>query len=112
MILDSQRDRASQERAFKNGFSKVHFGNSAHNWSPSIACDIAPYPLDWDDASRFTELQIKFIKPIAKRLNIPIRQGVDWNMDGNLTNDRWDDLPHVELHPWREWAKKSKPYGE
>lgn len=112
MICDSMRDRAAQEKAFKAGTSQVHFGDSAHNWAPAIAVDVAPYPIDWDDKKRFTTLQMEIILPTARKLGIPIRQGIDWNMNGNLTDDKWDDLPHVELHPWRDWAKKSKLYGE
>ncbi len=109
-ILDSQRGRADQEKTVKGGFSKVHYGDSAHNWTPALALDIAPYPIDWDDAKRFTKLQVEVIGPIAKRLGIPIRQGVDFNRNGILTDDKWDDLPHVEMHPWREFAKKAKPF--
>lgn len=112
MVLDSQRDRAAQERAFKQGNSKVHFGQSAHNWAPSIALDVAPFPIDWNDLGRFKVLQLEIILPIAQKMQIPIRQGIDWNRDGNLSNDGWDDYPHVELHPWREWAKKSHLFGE
>lgn len=109
-IGDSQRGRVAQEKAFREGHSKVHFGSSAHNWSPAVALDIMPLPLSWSETKqnldRWRVLQIEIIKPLAKELGIPIRQGIDWNMNGNLTDDRWDDLPHVELHPWRNWAKK------
>lgn len=112
MILDSQRDRAAQELAFKRGNTKVHFGNSAHNWAPSVAVDIAPYPVDWDDIARFRELQTKVIRPLAKELGIPIRQGYDWDGDGSSADESFVDWPHIELTPWREFAKKSKLYGE
>lgn len=106
MVLDSQRGKAAQEKAFREGNSKVHFGNSAHNWKPAIALDIAPYPLDWENTQRFIYLQFEVIKPIAKFLNIPIRQGLDWNRNGKITDERFRDFPHVELYPWRDWAKK------
>jgi len=35
---------------------------------------------------------------------------MDWNMNGVITDEHFIDYPHVELHPWREWAKKSKPF--
>lgn len=108
-ILDSQRGRAAQERAFKAGNTKAHFGDSAHNWSPAVAVDIAPIPLNWNDRQAFINLS-KVILPIAKQFGIPLRWGGDWNMDGS-TSDGWD-LPHYELHPWRSFAKHSKPYGE
>ncbi len=107
-ILDSQRGRAAQELAFKQGHSKAHFGQSAHNWSPAIAVDIAPSPLNWGDTKSFIALS-KVIMPIAKELGVPLRWGGDWNMDGS-TSDGWD-FPHYELHPWREYAKNAKPFA-
>ena len=109
-ILDATRGRLAQEKAFKSGNSKVRFGNSAHNYVPAIAMDLFPAPFDWDDKKSFVKLQMEIIRPLAKKLNIPIRQGIDWNGDGNIS-DGWD-MPHVELHPWREWAKKSKLFEE
>ena len=35
-VLESQRGRSAQERAFALGHSRAHFGQSAHNWSPAI----------------------------------------------------------------------------
>lgn len=110
LILDSMRGEAEQELAFKRKFTKVHFGNSAHNWAPALALDIAPLPLDWKNLKAFTNLQINHVLPAARKLGIEIRQGVDWNRNGNLTDDSWDDLPHVELHPWREYAKHARLY--
>lgn len=112
LILDSQRGRKAQEDAVRRGTSKVSFGNSAHNWAPSVALDIAPFPLDWHDLARFIELQFDVVRPAAKQLHIPIRQGLDWNMNGLITDKEWRDYPHIELHPWREWAHKDcKPFG-
>lgn len=111
IIADSQRGRRAQEAALKGGFSKVRFGQSAHNWSPALALDIYPAPYDpMTPREKFVDLQLYVIKPIAKHMVIPIRQGIDWNMNGELTDDRWVDLPHLELHPWREFAKRAKPY--
>ena len=106
-IMDSQRGRDAQEYAFKKGHSKAHFGQSAHNWSPAIAVDIAPVPLTWKSPKPFIALS-KIIMPIAKAMNVPLRWGGDWNMDGS-TSDGWD-FPHYELHPWRTFAKQCKPY--
>lgn len=114
-IRDTNRGRADQEAAFKAKRSTVHFGDSAHNWSPSLAADIYPLPVDFDHqaayAKLYVPLQIGILKPLAAKLNIPIRQGIDWNRNGNLTDDKWDDLPHVELYPWREFSKHAKLYG-
>ena len=111
-ILDALRGKIAQERAFRLGNTTVHFGQSAHNWVPAIAMDLFPKPYDWDDKQSFIHLQMNVIKPIAQRLKIPIRQGIDWNMNGVLTDEHFIDMPHVELHPWRIWAKQSKLYEE
>lgn len=108
MILDSQRGRAAQELAFRQGRTKAHFGNSAHNWSPSIALDVAPLPVNWKNVKPFAVLQMHIIRPLATTMRIPIRHGCDWNMNGILTDESFIDYPHLELHPWRVWAKKSK----
>lgn len=106
-VLDSTRGRADQERAFAGGKSKARFGQSAHNYIPAIAFDLFPAPYDWDNRGAFTALS-KVIMRIAKEKGIPLRWGGDWNMDGDKTKtDAWD-MPHYELHPWRDWAKKSK----
>lgn len=110
VILDATRGRAAQELAFKKGNTKVHFGNSAHNYMPCIALDVCPLPVDWSRAGRkkFETLGKKFVLPIANRLKIPIRWGADWNMNSDLSDEKFSDMPHYELHPWRTFAKKAK----
>lgn len=98
-VLDSQRGRVDQEKAFKLGHSKAHFGQSAHNWAPAVALDVVPSPLDWDDTAAFKALG-KVVTARAKALNIPISWGGSWKT--------FKDYPHYELDPWRTWAKQSK----
>lgn len=117
-IADGGRGRKEQEYAYQHGFSKVHFGDSAHNWIPWVALDIYPYPFDYkpehekDLRNRLKVLQLEIIKPVAKKLGIPIRQGIDFNMNGILTDDHFVDLPHVELYPWRQFAKEGRLYED
>lgn len=111
-LVDGSRGRAEQEMALKNGFSKVPFGQSAHNFKPAIAMDVyaspIPSPIDQPQyIKKLITLQMDIIRPTAKRLSIPIRQGLDWNMNGILTDEKFRDYPHVELHPWRQWAKEA-----
>ena len=108
-ILDSQRGRAAQELAFRQKRSKAHFGQSAHNWSPALALDICPLPVDWKNTKPFVALA-RVILRIAGELNVPLRWGGDWNMNGKTTDERFVDMPHFELHPWRDFAKRAKPY--
>jgi peptidoglycan L-alanyl-D-glutamate endopeptidase CwlK len=101
-VLDSERGKAAQEKAFNAGNSKAHFGQSPHNYTPSIAVDVVPYPLDWNDLAAFRKLG-KVVKAKAKELGIPINWGGDWRS--------LKDFPHYELSPWRDWAKKSALIG-
>jgi peptidoglycan L-alanyl-D-glutamate endopeptidase CwlK len=107
-ILESQRGEADQELAVKLGRSKAHFGQSAHNWTPAIALDVVPLPIDWKNTKAFVALGQKVILPLAKKLKIPVRWGADWNMNSKLSDESFVDMPHWELHPWREFAKKAK----
>ena len=111
IVADSLRGRVAQTKALMTGHSKVKFGESAHNWFPALACDLYPKPFSQNiPISKFVKLQLQIIKPLAIKMRIPIRQGIDFNMNGNLSDDRWDDLPHIELHPWRSFRKDAKPY--
>jgi peptidoglycan L-alanyl-D-glutamate endopeptidase CwlK len=99
VILDAQRGRAEQEYAFQSKKSKARFGQSAHNYTPAVAMDLVPYPIDWKDVNRFKSLQ-RVIMRIAKEKGVPLTWGGTWK---TLV-----DMPHYELKPWREWAKKGK----
>lgn len=100
-ILESRRGEADQEKAFAAGNSKAHFGQSPHNWTPSIALDITPLPLDWNNLVAFKALG-KAVKAKAVELGVPVSWGGDWRS--------FKDYPHFELTPWRDYAKKSKLY--
>lgn len=102
LVLDSQRGRKAQEEAFHKGNSRAHFGQSAHNWSPAIALDVVPSPLNWNDIDAFKKLGAT-ITAKAKVLGIPISWGGTWRT--------LRDYPHYELTPWREYAAKSKPFA-
>ena len=111
IISDSSRNEIDQNKAYRMGFSRVKFGQSAHNWSPSLAADCYPSPFNANESrSKMIELY-QVIKQSAKNVGVSIRQGADFDRDGNLKNDQWVDLPHVELCPWLEYSKTCKPYN-
>lgn len=95
-VLCGFRNEEDQGRAFDNGFSKVNWPNSKHNNYPSMAVDVVPFPLDWEDTRRFYFFA-GYVKATADRLGINVRWGGDFNRDGNLHNDPFVDLPHWEL---------------
>lgn len=95
-VLCGHRTEEEQKKAVEGGFSKVDFPNSKHNSLPSLAADVAPYPIDWDDTKRFAYL-MGIIKGIAMAKGIEIRTGVDWDSDGDITDHKFMDWPHFEL---------------
>ena len=86
-VLCGFRNEPDQNYAFDNGFSKLKWPKSNHNFYPSRAVDIAPYPINWQDTVKFLELS-KVIERIAGELMIPITWGGYW---------KYLDMPHYEL---------------
>jgi hypothetical protein len=95
-VLCGFRGKAEQERLYRLGMSKVTYPNSKHNTYPSRGVDIAPYPVDWDDAERFYMLA-GVIKACAYIRKTKIRWGGDWDSDGDLHDQSFMDLGHFEL---------------
>lgn len=95
-ILCGHRGEDEQEDAYRTGKSKVRWPDSKHNALPSVAVDIAPFPVDWQDTARFARL-VGYIEHIAHQRGIKIRWGADWDMDGATKDERFIDMPHLEL---------------
>lgn len=103
-ILCAFRGEAAQNEAKAAGLSNASFGESPHNYKPSMAADIAPYPIDWQDMERFCFLAGLMVG-IGAMHGIRIRSGLDWNGNGILVKDdpaeRLIDAPHFELLGWK-----------
>jgi len=87
-IICGHRGMAEQQAAYDSKNSTVQFPNSKHNSCPSMAVDIAPWPLDWDDIQGFKDLA-ETVKDCAKQLDIEIVWGGDWKT--------FKDYPHYQL---------------
>lgn len=87
-VICGYRGKAEQEKAYRSGTSKAKFGQSKHNASPSLAVDVVPLPLDWEDIESFEKLG-KVVMEKAKELNIKIKWGKDFT--------KLKDYPHYEL---------------
>lgn len=106
-IIEGFRPRAEQMLAFELGRSKVKWPMSKHNVTPSMAFDAAPYPVIWPDKDKSPQLYDKalgrfylmagVILCTAKDLKIDVRWGGDWDMDGDVFDQNFDDLVHFEL---------------
>jgi len=95
-ILEGHRGQEAQDKAFSEGKSQIRWPNGKHNKVPSLAVDVAPYPIDWKDRERFTYFA-GYVKGIAFMLGVPIRWGGDWDQDTEVDDNTFDDLPHFEI---------------
>ena len=96
-VIEGHRSEDRQNKLFKEGKTKVKFPNGRHNANPSLAADVVPYPIDWEDRERMT-LFAGFVKGIAKGMyNIDLRWGGDWDNDWEVKDNRFDDFPHFEI---------------
>ena len=95
-VLEGYREKEAQNRAFDEGKSKLKFPEGNHNKYPSLAVDVVPYPIDWEDRDRFHYFA-GFVKGVASQLGLDIRWGGDWDSDTQTKDNNFDDLPHFEV---------------
>lgn len=101
-IVCGHRDEQAQNDAFDKGFSKLKFPESKHNKVPGMAVDAVPYPIDWKDVQRMRHfagwvLGIAALLYDMEVMEHRVRWGGDWNMNTQVKDQRFDDLPHFEL---------------
>jgi peptidoglycan L-alanyl-D-glutamate endopeptidase CwlK len=90
------RNKADQDKAVATGNSTTPWPTSKHNQNPSLAVDVAPYPIDWNDSEAFT-LLAGIIYGVACTLGVKLRLGADWDGDLNIREHSFKDRPHIEL---------------
>jgi peptidoglycan L-alanyl-D-glutamate endopeptidase CwlK len=95
-VLEGHRGEQAQNDAYDKGYSKLRYPDSKHNKTPSLAVDVAPYPVDWNDRERFYFFA-GYVKGVAEELDITIRWGGDWDSDTHVHDQTFFDLPHFEL---------------
>ena len=95
-VIEGHRGEERQNKAYAEGKSKLKYPNGKHNQTPSIAVDVAPYPIDWSDRDRFHYFG-GFVLGVAKEMGMNIRCGGDWNQDTQTKDNKFDDLVHFEI---------------
>jgi len=95
IILEGHRSNKRQEELFRQGKSKIKAGGN-HNYFPSLAIDVIPYPINWNDKKRFYHF-VGYVKGISDSIDIHIRCGADWDNDNDINDQNFIDLPHFEL---------------
>jgi len=103
VVLEGYRNQEEQDKAYAEGKSKLKYPHGKHNAQPSMAVDVAPYPIgNWNNLKRFYYFS-GYVMGIAERLKaegkmtLSLRWGGDWNNDHNLDDQTFNDLVHYEL---------------
>ena len=89
-IIEGVRSKERQEELLEKGATKVKY--SRHMSGKAV--DLAPYPIDWDDRERFHYMGGMLI---GHQLGLKLRWGGDWDSDGEIKDNSFDDLVHIEL---------------
>lgn len=87
------RNKEDQEKAFNQGQSKAHYGQSPHNFTPARAFDFTPYPCNWNNIEDFKRVAEVIIE-------CALESEIDITWGGNFSNLK--DYPHFELTNWRK----------
>ena len=91
-VIEGIRSKERQEELLAKGATKVKY--SKHMEGKAV--DLAPYPIDWKNRDGFHYMG-GMIRGIAKALNLDIRWGGDWDSDGEIKDNNFDDLVHIEI---------------
>ncbi len=95
-IIEGHRNEVRQNQMVDDGKSQVRWPDGKHNTEPSLAVDVCPYPVVWDDRERQT-LFAGYVLATAKAMGIDLRWGGDWDLDTEVRDNSFDDLVHFEI---------------
>jgi len=59
-VIEGYRGQEEQDSAYHSGKSKLKYPKSKHNRQPSLAVDVVPYPVDWEDTKQFYHLLVLY----------------------------------------------------
>jgi hypothetical protein len=99
VITEGHREKAGQDKAYREGKSRARWGQSPHNRSPSYAVDIALLDsagqIPWNDRPAWDEFG-ELGEQVARDLGLSMTWGgrFSWAFDG----------PHFELAGWKSVA--------
>jgi hypothetical protein len=98
-LISGHRGKEEQNKAFRERRSTLEFPQSKHNSYPSLAVDFQPYPYPKRDVKLWAALAYVAAHAIkiGQEEGVCIRWGGDWNRNGDLTDNSFDDLFHLEI---------------
>ena len=98
-LVSGHRSEKEQNELFRQKKSKLEYPQSKHNAYPSLAVDLQPYPYPTYEPQLWGSLG--YIAAHAIRIGagqgVHLRWGGDWDQDGALTDQTFDDLFHLEI---------------
>jgi peptidoglycan L-alanyl-D-glutamate endopeptidase CwlK len=99
VVVCGHRGKAEQDAAVASGASKTPFPDSTHNSTPSNGVDVYPY-IDGKMVADASECRVfgGFVLGMAAAMNLGkrIRWGGDWDGDGSVKDQTFNDLVHFE----------------
>ena len=108
-ILKGHRPHGEQDAAYygKPQRSKLKWPDGKHNALPSRAIDVQTYPVPKgrDGTQKGYEQELReeqlyllgLYVGVASGMAIMLRTGADWDRDGEIADNGFDDFYHVEL---------------
>ncbi len=109
---EGHRGEEKQEKYFEAKTSQVHFPDSDHNKEPSEAIHIQQYPILWPQKEDSEKQKIKktgrfymvaaIMLIAAAQIGVDLGWGGDWDGDGDIMDNDFDDLSHFFLKKKKE----------
>ena len=91
-IIEGLRSKERQEQLLAQGKTKTKYSKHIEG----KAVDLAPYPINWEDREMFHYMG-GMLRGLGKAMGVNIRWGGDWDSDGDIHDNKFDDLVHVEI---------------
>jgi len=98
-LTSGHRNEAEQNALYPR-YTQVQWPDSMHNHKPSLAVDIQPYPYpdNENDLRAALGYMAGLCWMIAQKHGFKIRWGGDWNRNGSVTDNGFNDLFHLEIY--------------
>ena len=91
-IIEGRRTKERQKQLLGEGKTKTMLSKHIDG----KAVDLAPYPIDWEDRERFHYMG-GIVRGLSHCLGYKVRWGGDWDSDGEIKDNNFDDLVHIEI---------------
>lgn len=100
-VFELYRSHERQENLKAQGRSNAGAGKSPHQYG--CAVDIISSRHGWNYTDRQWELIGVIGREVARKMNLKIVWGGDWDGDGDIYDNRLFDAAHWELKDWRDY---------